>query len=205
MSASKAVKSLNENLQEIRSASAPKRKFAFTRKKIVAQQDLADSSNGLGEDASAQNSAAAGNTAKGSLDAGPISEASGSNTITSLISTYHKYYSKYSQPDPSISITKIHHSAIDLSDALSTPFATLAVNSVTESLLICGRTSGAAHITGVRNSTLIVWSRQVRMHECEDCLVYLRCGSRPIIEHCKNIRVTPFPPMYVSICFLHCI
>ena len=37
------------------------------------------------------------------------------------------------------------------------------------------------------------------MHECEDCLVCLRCGSRPIIEDCKGIRFTPFPSVYVRV------
>lgn len=36
----------------------------------------------------------------------------------------------------------------------------------------------------------------MRMHECKSCLVYLRCGSRPIIEDCKGIRFTPFQPVY---------
>lgn len=36
----------------------------------------------------------------------------------------------------------------------------------------------------------------MRMHECKNCLVYLRCGSRPIIEDCKGIRFTPFQPVY---------
>lgn len=208
---------MNENLQEIRNASQPKRKFAFTRKKTTAQENPAHPGNGLGEDASAQTSAAAGDSAKaissyepehhssdpkenqGSLDAGLVSEAAGATTITSLSSTYHKLDSGSSKPGSSISITKIHHSAIDLSDSPPSPFATLAINSVTESLLICGRITGAAHITSVQNSTLIVWSRQVRMHECKDCLVYLHCGSRPIIEDCKGIRFAPFPAVYVSI------
>lgn len=37
------------------------------------------------------------------------------------------------------------------------------------------------------------------MHGCEDCIVCLRCGSRPIIEDCKGIRFTPFPSIYVNI------
>lgn len=35
----------------------------------------------------------------------------------------------------------------------------------------------------------------MRMHECSDCLVYLRCGSRPIVEDCRGIRFTPFSPV----------
>ena len=216
-SALQAVKSLNEELQEIRHASAPKRKFAF--KKTIAQRNLVNAGNGPSEGISVQSQAATGDGAKtaslnehdypnseaqehqDSLNLGPAAEAAGAITITSLSFTHHRLHSVSSEPGSSISITKIHHSAIDLSDSLSRPFATLTLNSVTESLLICGRTSGAAHMTGVENSTLIVWSRQVRMHECKNCLVYLRCGSRPIIEDCEGIRFTPFQPVDVSVLF----
>ena len=208
------MKSLNENLQEIRSASAPKRKFAF--KKSVAQKNPAISGNGPSEASSVQSRQAPSNRSEtassnepdqhssdsqerqDNSDAGPASGAAGAITITALSFTHHRLDSASLEPGLSILITKVHHSAVDLSDSLSRPFATLAINSVTESLLMCGRTSGAAHITGVENSTLIIWSRQVRMHECKNCLVYLHCGSRPVIEDCNAIRFTPFPPVYVS-------
>lgn len=212
------VGSLNEKLNEIRNASAPKRKFAF--KKAVGQSNPTESGNGPLENFSVQSRAAIGDSAEAassnephshssdpkrkrdSLDAESALRAAGAITITSLSSTYNRFDSATAQSGSSISITRIHHSAVDLSNSLSRPFATLAVNSVTESLLLCGRTSGAAHITGVENSTLIVWSRQMRMHECKNCLVYLRCDSRPIIEGCKGIRFTPFQPVYVSVLFV---
>ncbi len=31
--------------------------------------------------------------------------------------------------------------------------------------------------------------------------MYLRCGSRPIIEHCTGIRFTPLPSIHVSVPF----
>ena len=202
-------------MQEIRNASAPKRKFAF--KKTVAQNNPIKSGNGPSENLTAQKRAATEDNAEiavskasdhhaggseeiqDSLDAGPVSGVAGTITIISLSFMYHRLDSASSKPGSSISITNIQHSAVDLSESLSRPFASLAINSVTESLLICGRISGAAHVTGVENSTLIVWSRQMRMHECKKCLVYLHCGSRPIIEDCEDIRFTPFLPLHVSI------
>ncbi|KAL2057601.1 hypothetical protein ABVK25_001985 [Lepraria finkii] len=67
----------------------------------------------------------------------------------------------------------------------------MTIKSITESLLLCGGVSGAVHIMGVERSTLVIYSRQVRMHECKDCVVYLRCTSRPIIEDCKGICFAP--------------
>ena len=45
---------------------------------------------------------------------------------------------------------------------------------------------------------LAVSSRQVRMHECKNCTVYLRCSSRPIIEDCTGIKFAPLPAIHVS-------
>ena len=202
---------MDDSLQQIRSASTPKRKFAF-RKTSAQRKNIANFGNGPGgEDISVQSRTDTGDSAnkpkhhnrdskepQDTLDANALSGTASAITITSHSSTFQKLGSTTLNPVSSISITHIHYSAIDLSASLLNPLATLSINTVTSSLLLCGRIDGAAHITSVRNSTLIVWSRQLRMHECKNCLVYLRCGSRPIIEDCKGIRFAPFPSVYVS-------
>lgn len=80
----------------------------------------------------------------------------------------------------------------------SSPFASLAVKNVSRSLIVAGHVAGPAHITGVKNSVLVVNARQVRMHECENVRVWLWCGSRPIIEGCKGVRFAEIPGQYVS-------
>ena len=94
----------------------------------------------------------------------------------------------------------IHHSVIDFSNPtnLAEAFKTMTIRSVSESLLLCGSVSGAVHITGVDRGTLVIDSRQVRIHKCRDCVLYLRCTSRPIIEDCKDIRFASLPVVYVS-------
>lgn len=83
------------------------------------------------------------------------------------------------------------------------PFAGLTLKNIKESLIVCGHVNSAAHVTGVEGSVLVVASRQFRMHECRDCVVYLDCSSRPIIEDCKAIKFAPLPKAYVSSdCFL---
>jgi hypothetical protein len=67
------------------------------------------------------------------------------------------------------------------------------------SLIIAGHVAGAAHITGVENSIIVVTSRQVRMHDCKNVDIYLHCASRPIIEDCHNVRFSPIPQCYVSL------
>ena len=85
------------------------------------------------------------------------------------------------------------------------PFAGLTIKNVKESLLICGTVNGAAHITGLERSVIVVASRQVRMHECIDVVVYLRCSSRPIIEDCRGIKFAPLPKEYVSFLIASCV
>lgn len=78
------------------------------------------------------------------------------------------------------------------------PFASLAIKDVSNSLVIAGHVAGPAHITGVRNSVLVVNARQVRIHECENVSVFLWAGSHPIIEDCKDMRFAEIPAKYVS-------
>lgn len=80
----------------------------------------------------------------------------------------------------------------------TSPFASLAIKNVSRSLIVAGHVAGPAHITGVKNSVLVVNARQVRMHECENVRVWLWCGSRPIIEGCKGVRFAAIPKNYVS-------
>ena len=77
------------------------------------------------------------------------------------------------------------------------PFAGLTLREVKDSLVVCGHVDGPAHITGVKNSTIVVACRQFRMHESHNVDVYLLCGSRPIIEDCKGVRFAPLPACHV--------
>ncbi|KAK7899888.1 hypothetical protein LTR67_003634 [Exophiala xenobiotica] len=93
------------------------------------------------------------------------------------------------------SLSRLSNCVLDLSipTTATAPFASITINRVSTSLLLCGSVSGPAHITGVKNSILTIKCRQFRMHECHNVDVYLHCTSRPIIEDCKGIRFAPLP------------
>lgn len=76
------------------------------------------------------------------------------------------------------------------------PFAGLTLKNIENSVIIAGRVEGAAHITDVRNSVIVVSARQVRIHNSENTDVYLWCGSRPIIEGCSGMRFAELPQCY---------
>jgi hypothetical protein len=99
------------------------------------------------------------------------------------------------------SITSIKRCVIDMSipTANGKPYASLTVKDASDSLLLCGAINGPAHVTGVRNSIIVVNCRQFRMHDCRDVDVYLSSSSNPIIEDCEGIRFGRIPRAYVSL------
>ena len=109
--------------------------------------------------------------------------------------------SSASRATASGSLTRLDRCIVDMSvpTAHGAPFAGLALKNIKESLIIAGHVAGAAHITAVENSIIVVASRQVRMHDCKNVDIYLHCASRPIIEDCHNIRFSPIPECHVSL------
>ncbi|KAK2745228.1 hypothetical protein FQN55_006354 [Onygenales sp. PD_40] len=100
-----------------------------------------------------------------------------------------------------LSMTSLRHCVVDMSipTTNSRPFAGLSIKGVTESLLVCGQVNGPAHITGVKQSVIVVTCHQFRMHDCVDVDVYLSCSSKPIIEDCSNIRFGKIPDAFVGL------
>ena len=96
-------------------------------------------------------------------------------------------------------LSMLHHCVVDMSMPTATgkPFASLTLKNIKESLIVCGHVNGAAHLTNVSNSVIVVASQQFRMHESRNCDVYLLCASRPIIEDCSGIRFAPLPEVYM--------
>jgi len=192
---------LTEELQSARSASAPKRKFAFKNSAPKKEQvtDIPATLAAPNSPLLSRSDDVTSGATKTNFDASSAGDVGHQNTvsITSLSSCHYILHKDALRL--AVSVIDVSHSFIDLSASmtLARPFSTLAIKSVTESLLVCGQVSGAAHVTGVENSTLIIWSRQVRLHECKDCVVYLRCSSRPIIEDCHGIRFAPVPDSFV--------
>lgn len=102
-------------------------------------------------------------------------------------------------------ITSLRRCVIDMSIPTSNgrPYATLTIQNVKHSLLVCGQISGPAHVTSVENSVIVVSCQQFRMHNCSNVDVYLSCSSNPIIENCSNIRFGRIPKAYVSVFLIY--
>ncbi|TVY45464.1 Tubulin-folding cofactor C, partial [Lachnellula subtilissima] len=133
------------------------------------------------------------------LGGGPVRKPSFSQATNVNISNHTGLHiilpSSASHATSSGSLTKLNRCIVDMSvpTANGAPFAGLALKNIKHSLIIAGQVAGAAHITGVEDSIIVVASRQVRMHDCKNVDIYLHCASRPIIEDCSNVRFSPIP------------
>ncbi|KPM44303.1 hypothetical protein AK830_g2279 [Neonectria ditissima] len=96
------------------------------------------------------------------------------------------------------SLTDLNACIVDMSipTATGAPFPGLAIKNIANSLIVAGRVDGPVHITGVKDSILVIVSRQVRIHECSNVDIYLHCNSHPIIEDCSGMRFAPLPAAY---------
>ncbi|KAF2207225.1 hypothetical protein CERZMDRAFT_71806 [Cercospora zeae-maydis SCOH1-5] len=95
-------------------------------------------------------------------------------------------------------VSNIGHCVVDLSQpAADKPFAALYLKNISSSLIICGHVSGATMLTKIKDSVILVATRQFRMHDSSNCDVYLLATSRPIIEDCSSIRFAPLPQTYM--------
>jgi len=54
---------------------------------------------------------------------------------------------------------------------------------------------GSIYLTECHNCTIVIGSRQMRMHTSTDCSLFLHVASHPIIEHCSALRVAPYPEL----------
>ncbi|KAF7943238.1 hypothetical protein EAE96_011169 [Botrytis aclada] len=133
-------------------------------------------------------------TASGPIRKPSFSQASTIN-ITGHTGLHIILPSSASRATSSGAITKLNGCIVDMSvpTANGAPFAGLSLKNIKHSLVIAGHVAGAAHITGIEDSIIVVTSRQVRMHDCKNVDIYLHCASRPIIEDCSNVRFSPIP------------
>jgi hypothetical protein len=134
---------------------------------------------------------------------GPIRKPSFSQASNVSISDHWGLHiilpSSASHATSSGALAKLTSCIVDMSvpTASGAPFAGLMLKNIKRSLIIAGQVAGAAHITRVEDSIIVVSARQVRMHDCRNTDIYLKCNSRPIIEDCSNVRFAPIPACYV--------
>ncbi|KAK3290647.1 tubulin binding cofactor C-domain-containing protein [Chaetomium fimeti] len=81
---------------------------------------------------------------------------------------------------------------------IGTPFASLTLKDIQGSAIVAGHVNGPVHVTGLRDSVVMVVARQVRIHECRNVVFYLHCVSRPIVEDCRGVRFAKAPGVFTE-------
>ncbi|EME39787.1 hypothetical protein DOTSEDRAFT_74627 [Dothistroma septosporum NZE10] len=245
-----AIKALNNKLQEVKMANAPRQKFSFKNRQLfsavknesaislsdaaeLAKQkrnhipgflaDLSNTSSYVNTPASNTRTPAnekeddelathdsrpevATSSSNGHLTAAPAGvrtlSFSGNNAV--FIHSHDNVHimlpSAASDTTGSGTVSDLDRCVVDMSTPATTgkPFAGLTLKNITSSLVICGHVGGAAHLTNIKDSVIVVATRQFRMHESSNCDVYLLATSRPIIEDCSAIRFAPMPHTYTT-------
>ncbi|KAK0353728.1 hypothetical protein LTR91_019268 [Friedmanniomyces endolithicus] len=214
-----AIKALSNKLQESKALFAPRPKFAFKSGGSFAQKKnasalspsdaavLADQRRkgapGYGPGSSAESSLAITPAQLRSpvperVDEEAVSQ-SASVKIDNRDGAHIILRPSVGHATSSGTLSNLRRCVVDMSSPISTDhsLAGLTLKNISDSLIICGHVSGAAHLTNVRNSVIVVASRQFRMHESQGCDVYVLSSGRPIIEDCTDVRFAPLPGLYM--------
>ncbi|EPS45414.1 hypothetical protein H072_567 [Dactylellina haptotyla CBS 200.50] len=195
------LKSLADQFSTARKELAPRAKFSFKNRRAVASPSPAEAT------ASSTSQPAAQQAQQTPVDTPP---AGASKSFTSSIpadrvaTLSSRQNARLHPPAPTPKTTILSLSSLTNCIVTSTPqtsatqFATLSITDITSSILLCGAIAGPAHITSLKNSILVLSCHQFRLHSSTNVDVYLRCRSRPIIEHCKGIRVAWLPERFAN-------
>ncbi|USP73271.1 hypothetical protein yc1106_00545 [Curvularia clavata] len=186
---SEAIKGLSEKLQNIRNSFDPPKKFSFKNKRKEAAAPVTTAPSVARE-------TPAPSSAPSRADDIPSTTSSELSHKSSLQITLPS--TPYVTSSPTVS--HLTRCVVDLSPptASGTPFATLYLRNIKDSLIICGRVAGAIHITDVSNSVIVTVCRQFRMHGSKRVDIYLHSASRPIIEDCEALRFAPLPETFIA-------
>ncbi|KAI5817071.1 tubulin binding cofactor C-domain-containing protein [Pyronema omphalodes] len=186
------LKTLSEQLSSLRSQLAPKAKFSFKSRKgdgkgiIGGAVGLGSSGEGEGsEGGEGKGNTAAERKAAAELENMKLENIAG-EYIRPSISTIPGG-AVATTAAASLLVSNIKDSIMVIPEQIK--FSSASVKDVSNSVLVFGKAvGGPVHITGLRDCVLVLECRQFRMHDARQVDVYLRIGSRPIIEDCEGVR-----------------
>ncbi|KAG2064568.1 hypothetical protein BDR04DRAFT_1235017 [Suillus decipiens] len=185
------LKALERSLEELRSSTVGKKKFAFKRKVKIPV------------------SASAGTAtppARANAPAIPTSSISSASRTISNHSNCYLFRSCLS--GPSLSTDHVEVSIISISSSIlnlltTTNESTLSTNTVSlsalhirdiqNSILILGTVDGSIMLHNLTNCVVVADCHQFRMHNSTAVDAYLDITSNPIIESCDQVRFGVYP------------
>lgn len=218
-----AVKALNDKLAIARASLAPKTKFSFKNKRLAAPTSEANSVNTsrsvtptyLRDPGNTSRGVPTPALASPSVHAFAGQDANQNDETSKLTNDDNQWILLSGRKDAYVSwppsnvvdnnsspplygqtcvVSEMSTSIIKIesNDKSAAPSA-LTLNTTDGTLILAPDIQGAAHITGLRNSVLVLSCHQFRMHKSHNVDVYLYCNNRPIIEDCSHIRFARMP------------
>ncbi|KAI0089468.1 tubulin binding cofactor C-domain-containing protein [Irpex rosettiformis] len=188
------LKSMEQSVEELRTASAGKPKFSFKRKANKGKEAIAlTSSVHLEEKLSVSTDLAS-----------PKKETKEDSTSShvSLSGFSSSYLSWSSIPPPNaaatdLAISDLKRCVVNLlphgSDNPGRVISALHVRNLTDTVLLLPRIEGSALLHDMKNCMIILGCHQFRMHTSIDIRVHLAIQSNPIIEHCSSVTFASYP------------
>lgn len=179
------IKGLQQSLKDRQTAIAPKKKFKFASK----GSGFAKKNEEPVIDAAPTNG-----TSKASHNLTAV--ISTSVTFENLNGTRIDFESESEHGTRPCNLFNLSSCIADMRDQRSnkaTSFASLTVKDIDNSIIVCDHVNGPVHLTGIRNSIIVVSAQQFRMHKSHSCHIYLQTPSRPIIEDCSGIQFAALP------------
>ncbi|RPD61646.1 hypothetical protein L226DRAFT_485258 [Lentinus tigrinus ALCF2SS1-7] len=189
----KQLEGLESQLESLRTAAAPKAKFAFKRKATKA----APPASTTPATASEQSTSAAAPPPTGQPSAVHTSGLSISGHTNSYL-TLSSLSSPWSSASD-LTISDLDNCIVNfIPDSNGNiphdvTFTALHARNISNTVLILPIISGSALLHDLKNCVIALGSRQFRMHTSSEVDVYISIASNPIIEHCSAIRFADYP------------
>ncbi|KAH9903380.1 tubulin binding cofactor C-domain-containing protein [Cubamyces lactineus] len=192
------LKDIEAQVEALRSATAPKSKFAFKRKAKPAASPAPVISSPSESIAASTPQSASHQTVNGSSSASHTSglRLSGHSHSYLTVSSLSTPWSAASD----LTISDLDHCVVNLIPSPANPdvpadltFTALHVRNITNSVLVLPIITGSALLHDMKNCVIALGSRQFRMHTSSGVDVYISIASNPIIEHCSAIRFADYP------------
>ncbi|KAG1890082.1 tubulin binding cofactor C-domain-containing protein [Suillus subluteus] len=185
------LKALEKSLEELRSSTTGKTKFAFKRKVKISASALAETA-----------------TPPAPVNAPAISTSTISSPSRTISNHSNCYLSRSCPSCPSSSTDHIEVSIIRISSSIlnllmTTNESTLSANTVSlsalhirdiqNSILILGTVDGSIMLHNLTNCVVVAGCHQFRIHNSTAVDAYLDITSNPIIESCDQVRFGVYP------------
>lgn len=72
------------------------------------------------------------------------------------------------------------------------------IETISDCIVFLGPCATSVYLEGAKNCTIFLACHQLRIHNCENCNLYVRAASHPIIEDCIEMGFAPYTLSYIG-------